>query len=141
MSGNKSQRPDEETRREESPSFKERRKKPDFIVRMTTILSLLSWAFALMVWVTLDLAKPEKARWWEIQNNIAVRSKWDVALLPTAYGLLISSLALCLLAFVFNTMRRKRKTDKYKKSVFIIGIIDIIGLVLFLIVFGRYFLW
>ena len=53
-----------------------------------------------------------------------------------AFFLLIAALAICVIAFFFNKARMRRKTDKYRKSVIIIGAITIIGVVLFLVRFG-----
>jgi len=124
-----------------SYNFQERRKKADWIAKATTIMSLLAWVAALAVWVFLDMASPDKENMFTRAFGINVRGYWDVSLLPSAFILLIGSLVLCLIAFFFNKLRMRRKTDKYRKSVFIIGGITIIGIVAFLVRFGSMFLW
>jgi len=119
----------------------ERRKKADWIVNLAAILSLLAWLIALAVWVFLDMAAAEREHIFTRMFEVAVRGHWDVTLLPIAFGLLIAALCICILAFFLNKLRMKRKTDKYRKSVFIIGGITIIGIVLFLVRFGSYFIW
>jgi len=136
MSGN------EKPRSGREQSFQERRRKADWIVKMATILSLIAWAVAVAVWVVLDRASPEKEVEWFTSiarkrgTDIVIRDYWDSTLLPLAFGLLIAALAICVLAFFFNKLRMRRKTDKYRKSIIIIGIITIFGLALFLFRFG-----
>ena len=128
--------------------FQERRRKSDWITRMAAILSFVSWAIAFAVWVVLESASPERERMFitsflreTMGAETIIRDQWDVTLLPLAFWLLIVSLAICVTAFIFNALRMRRKTDKYRKSVIIIGSVTIIGIVLFLVRFGSYFLF
>ena len=123
--------------------YLERRRKEDWVVRMATILSLVAWAVIVVVWFVLEAARPERAM--EFINSLLrvhfdsptyARAHWEATLLPPAFGLLIASLVICVVAFVFNKMRMKRKTDKYRKSIFLAGGITIIGIIAFLIHFG-----
>jgi len=123
--------------------YLERRKKADWMVRMAAILSFISWGFALAVWVVLEMASPEREHRFitsilskHHDATIYIRNYWDKTLLPVAFILLVVSLAICLVAFFFNKMRMRRKTDKYRKSIIVIGVITIAGIVLFLIRFG-----
>jgi len=126
--------------------FLERRKKVDWIVRIASVLSFISWGVALAVWVVLDLASPERETFFASlarsnrtifgSNQTYIRTYWDQNLLPIAFLLLVASLAICLVAFFFNKARMRRKTDKYRKSIIVIGIITIAGIVAFLIRFG-----
>ena len=122
---------------------RDRRKKADWMVRMATILSAVSWAGAIAVWAVLETAAPER-EWRFITSfmsqvhdaEIRIRHHWDQSLLPVAFALLAGSLGVCIAAFVFNKMRMRRKTDKYRKSIIVIGTITILGIVMFLIRFG-----
>ena len=123
--------------------YLERRKKSDWIVKMATILSLISWAFAIAVWAVLEAASPERNYEFitsffssRLDAQIQIRSYWDTTLLPIAFLLLVASFAICLAGFIFNKMRMRRKTDKYRKSIIIIGIITILGIAVFLVRFG-----
>ena len=126
-------------------SFQDRRKKADWIVKMATILTLIAWGVALAVWVVLDAASPEKDVTWFTSIgrkrgvDIVIRDYWDSTLLPIAFSLLLAALAICLLAFFFNKIRMKRKTDKYRLSIIIIGSITVIGIILFIFRFGLPF--
>ena len=119
----------------------ERRKKADWIVRMAAIFSILSWVVAFTVWIFIDQASPEKGHMFTSAYNVAVREHWDETFLPLAFGLLIAALLLCIMAFFFNKLRMRRKTDKYRKSIITIGVITIVGIVMFVIRFGVNGIW
>ena len=130
---------DEKPRVRAASEFVERRKKVDWVVRMATILSVLSWIVATVVLFVLDRAQPDKEHMFTRFFSIAVRDYWESPLLIVAFILLIVSLCICIFAFVFNMLRMKRKTDKYKKSIIIIGVITILGIVFFIFRFGIIF--
>jgi len=127
---------DEKLRDREGSEFVERRKKVDWVVRMATILSVLSWVVASAVLFVLDRASPEKEHMFTRMFGVTVRGYWETPLLSIALILLIGSLGICIFAFIFNMLRMKRKTDKYKKSILIIGSLTILGIVFFIIRFG-----
>jgi len=128
--------------KEEEDSKKERRKKPDWVSRMATILSLSAWTIMLAVWVVLEAASPDREMmfintFFNAHFGTAGfgRARWDYSLVYTAYILLLVSLGTCVVAFLFNKMRMKRKSDKYKTSIFVIGGITIIAIIAFMIRF------
>jgi len=123
--------------------YLDRRKKVDWIVRMATVLSLVSWGFAIAVWAVLEAASPEQDRKFitsfmssRLDAQIYIRRYWDTTLLPIAFLLLVVSFAVCLAAFFFNKLRMRRKTDKYRKSIIVIGVVTFVGIIVFLIRFG-----
>ena len=125
------------------PDYLDRRKKVDWVVRMATVLSIISWVFAFAVWIVLEEASPEKNRKFitsflssRLDVQVQIRSYWDETLLPIAFLLLVASFVVCLVAFFFNKLRMRRKTDKYRKSIIIIGIVTFVGIVVFLFRFG-----
>jgi len=131
---------------EEKEKNKDRRQRKDIVTRMATILSLLAWAIMIAVWVVLELASPERGMLftqsffqWHFGTDAtgALRTRWDRQLVYLAYVLMLASFGSCFFAFIFNRMRMKRKTDKYKKSIFIIAGITLVAFVAFLIRFGS----
>jgi len=120
----------------------DRRKKKDWVGRMATILSLTAWGIMIAVWVVLDAAAPERVQTFTATffratfgTEIVTRSRWDYTLVYVAYILMLVSLGASIFAFIFNKMRMKRKSDKYKISNVVIGGITVIVLVVFLIRF------
>ena len=123
---------------------RERRKRVDWVSRMATILSLCAWGIMIAVWVVLDSASPERGMlftqsFFQVHFDTdavsALRTRWNYPLVYAAYILMLVSLGTCAIAFIMNKMRMKRKTDKYKKSIFIVGGITIIAFVAFMIRF------
>jgi len=119
-----------------------RRKKTDWVGRMATILSFVTWIIMIAIWAVLDAAAPEKetrfiTSFFDVHFGTAplIRDRWDHALVYVAFILLLVSLSTCIIAFLFNKMRMKRKRDKYKKSIFIAGGITVIALTVFLLRF------
>jgi len=131
---------------DEKEKNKDRRQRKDIITRMATILSLCAWTIMIAVWVVLELASPERGMMftqtffeWHFGTDAtgAIRVRWDRQMVYLAYVLMLASFGTCLFAFLFNRMRMKRKSDKYKKSIFIIAGITAIAFVAFLIRFGS----
>ena len=136
----------ENIRSAKAGAYSERRKKEDWMVKAAAILSVIAWGVAIAVWYVLEAAAPEREMRFitslmetRFDTPTAVRQYWDAALLQSAFGLLAAALIICVIAFIFNKMRMKRKTDKYRKSIFILGGISIIGIIAFLIRFGLPF--
>jgi len=135
MSGN------EGRRHHEASGFEDRRKRTDWITYMATILGVVSWIVAFSVGLLLDLASPEREHMFSRMFGTSVRNYWDPALLPIAFGLLVASFCICCLALLFNALRKRRKTDRFKKPVIVIGIVTFVGILFFIYRFGAYFLW
>jgi len=121
---------------------KDRRQKVDWVGRFATILSLCAWGIMIAVWIVLETASPERdmkfiTSFFDVQFGTApsVRTRWNYSMVYTAYILMLVSLGTCVIAFFLNKMRMKRKRDKYKKSIFIIGGITIIAFIAFMIRF------
>jgi len=126
---------------DEKEKNKDRRQKRDWVTKMPTILSIMAWGVLAAVWVMLDIAAPDKRHGWlsffevNFGSTIAYNTRWDRGLVNISYILLMVSIGLCLIAFGFNKMRKRRKTDTYRFSVFFVGVVSIIALVAFLINF------
>jgi len=132
--------------REEKEKKKDRRQRKDIISRLATILSLLAWAIMIGVWVVLEFASPDRGMMftqsffqWHFGTDAtgALRTRWDRQLVYIAYVMMLISFGSCAFAFIFNRMRMKRKSDRYKKSIFIIAGVTLIAFIAFLIRFGS----
>jgi Ni/Fe-hydrogenase subunit HybB-like protein len=131
---------DNDTTAPQERVFTERRRKPDWVTNMATVLSFVSWVVAFGVWIALDMASPEKVDMFTTQFNVNVRGWWDTSLLLVAFILLVTSFGICSMAFIFNMLRKRRKTDKYRKSILIIGAVTVLGIIAFWIRFGDLFI-
>ena len=115
----------------------DRRKKKDWITKMPVALTLISWAILAAVWVLLDQAAPLKDYGWLsfFDGYNTPNRPWQRVPVNISYILLMVSIGLCVVAFGFNKMRMRRKTDKLKISVFFVGIVSVVAFVAFLIYF------
>jgi len=121
-----------------------RRKGKDWVSQMSTIMTIVAWVIMLAVWVVIEAASPEVE--WAFLSGFGrvhfgmepvLRQRWDRALVYIAYVLLISSIGMSAIALVFNLMRKRRKSDKIKKSVLFTGGLTVILLVIFLMNFWN----
>ena len=115
----------------------DRRRQADWVVKAATVLSVLSWVVAFMVTLMLDIASPERDNLFSSLMGGAVRGEWDTTVLLGAFIMLVISLVCCIVAFLFNMKRMRRKTDKYRKSEIIMGLISMAGIIFFIINFGA----
>ena len=123
-----------------TPAFTENRKGSDWIIKLTNIFGIIPWAVVIAVWMVLDFAAPYQATFFSnlARNRSGIEINveyWDEALLPVAFFMLLISLAFCLAAFILNTFRMRRKTDRYRRSVMVIGGITVIAIAAFVIKF------
>jgi len=132
-------------KRDEEENKDRRKKKSDLVIRMSNILNLGAWAIMLAVWAVIDRAAPQKGMmmintFFDVHFGVAGqgRTGWDRSLIYTAYLMMLFSLGSCLIAFVLNLMRRKRKNDKLRISIIFISVITIVVFVIFLLNFWRY---
>ena len=115
----------------------DRRRQADWVVKAAAILSVLSWIVAFSVTLLLDIAAPERGNMFSSLLGGTVQDGWNTTLLPIAFISLVMSLVCCIAAFIFNMMRMRRKSDKYRKSVIIMGFISMAGIIFFVINFGA----
>ena len=123
---------------EREKAFVNKRKQADWVVNAAAVLSVIAWVFAFLVTLVLDLASPERDNFFtNFLGDGTVRAEWDTTLLPIGLILLVVSFLCCVAAFMFNMMRMRRKTDKYRKSVIIMGLLSLAGIVFFVVRFGS----
>ena len=129
---------------EREQSFRNRRKQADWVVNTAAVLSVLAWVVAFSVVLVLDIAS-ENVQMEGLQAWLASGaatgggsgSGWNIVLLrQIGLILLVVSFLCSVAAFIFNMMRMRRKTDKYRKSVIIMGLITLVGIVFYVIRFG-----
>lgn len=116
--------------------FVERRKRRDWVTRAISIISIAGWVLAISALLFLQTASPQGADMFTINSRTVLKSSWNTNLLRIILVMLIVVFVACAFGFCFNLLRHKRKTDRYKKSIIILGLISIAGIALFLLVFG-----
>jgi len=119
-------------------SFQEKRRQADWVVNAASALSVASWLVAFSVLLLLDIASPERANFFSNVFEGTLRTAWNLPLLYAAFMLLILAVISCIAAFIFNMMRMRRKTDKYRKSIIVIGLVTVVGFIFFTMRFAGY---
>ena len=119
-------------------NFKERRRRSDWMVNASAVFSVVSWLFTIIGLLFIDVAAPRQTNFFTNVFDGSAQVSWNSNVLVFSYVLLVFSIASCITAFAFNMMRMRRKTDRVRKSVIIIGLTTIIGFILFTITFSDY---
>ena len=119
-------------------SFQEKRRQADWVVNAASALSVASWLVAFSVLLLLDIASPERADFFSNVFEGNLRTAWNLPILYAAFILLILAIISCIAAFIFNMMRMRRKTDKYRKSIIVIGLVTVVGFIFFTMRFAGY---
>jgi len=120
---------------------KDRRKRINWVSVIATVLSLAAWVIMLAVWYVLYEAAPEKEYGWlsffavNFDTVASYRTRWNYNLVYLAYVLILVSMGSCAISILLGRMRKKRKTDRIHKSVYVIAGITVIGFIVFLIRF------
>ncbi|MCL2125660.1 MAG: hypothetical protein FWH33_06700 [Oscillospiraceae bacterium] len=118
--------------------YVERRKKQDWVVRSVTIIAIIGWISALFAFLLIQRASPLHENFITRILNVDVASYWNSAMLRGAFIAILVSFLISLIGFLFNMTRHRRKTDKYNKLLITIGVLSVIVLVVFLVLFARY---
>ena len=114
----------------------DRRRQVDWVVKTAATLSVIAWLVAFTVLILLDFASPDRVDFFSNVWGGDLRAYWDGRLLIISFVMLLVSFICCVIAFLFNMMRMRRKTDKYRKSVFIMGSVSLVAIIVFIIRFG-----
>jgi len=121
-----------------------RRKRKDWVTWMSTIMTLVAWVTIIAVWAVIEVAAPEVewaflAGFGRVHFDMepVLRTDWDYALIYIAFFLLLASIIMSAVALLFNFLRKKRKTDKVKKSIIVTGGISVIAFIFFMLSFRN----
>ena len=119
--------------------YVERRRGKDWITKGIEILSGVSWVAIIAIFVSVGFAKPQGGGGsWALTNMLGqiVVSTPNYFYYRLARYLSLATFLLCLFGFVFNIFRHKRKTDRYRKSLIIFGVVSLISFVYWTIRLG-----
>ena len=122
--------------------MRERRRQSDWLVKASILMSALAWVVLFAVWIVMYFAAEYKPGFFNVFLQVDVpENPLTQTLLPVAFTLLIVALVICVFAFIFNLLRMRRKTDRYRKSIFIVAGVTIIAIIAFVYNFGGSFIW
>jgi hypothetical protein len=108
--------------------MKNRRRGPDFVIKLINWISGISWAILVAIFLFLIISNPTSKGMSVSRPSLkATSTAW---MSNAIYAFLIFLIILSIAGIVFNMTRMKRKTDKMKLTFFFSGILAIIGLII-----------
>lgn len=108
-----------------------RRKGPDLWVRSLRYLALAGWLALIAALVVLDRAKPQVETFFERVYDIRLHQQWDMALARYLLWLMVAGLVLSVLGLFINARRNRRRTDQWRLSLILLGLISLAGIALY----------
>ena len=121
-----------------APKFVDRRKRPNWIVRIVSGIAVLGWICVFIALLFIDNAAPAQENFITIYLGETVVGYWKESMLRGAFVATIASFVACVLGFILNITFHRRKTDRYSKLLITVSIASTIILVVFLINFSSY---
>lgn len=91
--------------------YKNRRGKPDPIIRWLELSSILVWIIFMFNIVAILSAKPVEEGFFDRLFDVSVRSYWDIRYLQRSLIISIAQLVISVVSILLNTRRMKRKYD------------------------------
>lgn len=113
--------------------FTERRRGPDAVIKAVWWTVGISWVLIITALLITSEAQPKFETFVDRMLKVSVRNYWDIDLLRYAFYVLLLNLAACIVGFVLNILRQKRKTDKISKSIIVLSVITLSGILWYLI--------
>ena len=121
---------------ERSPN--DRRRRADLITRGVKAVSMFGSLCAVIAIVMLGIAKPEGENFITGLLNSSDAGGWNTTLLIWAYAAIMISLLTSVIGLIFNTVRLRRKADRFNKMLILHCGVSAILVVLFLVNYSRY---
>ena len=120
------------------PRRERRKKRSDVFINAAAVSSVLAWVAIVIALPILLEARPSSGvTIFATLLQFAVEpTNWNNSLLRTVFVLLISALGISALGIALNLLRHRRKTDRFRKSLFISGGVSLAGLIVFVITLG-----
>jgi hypothetical protein len=115
----------------EQRMFVERRQGPDLLVRWVKWTGYCAWILALIIIGITTYAKPQIETFFDRLLEVKLRKTWDMELMQYAFYLMVATFILCSIALVVNFRRKRRKSDRFNKSILFLGIVSLFGAILY----------
>lgn len=125
-----------ESRYRSSPVIYERRRRKDILTRAIPVIGAVSLVLIICFILFLSEATPEGENFFTRILNITPSNQLDWFFVQLAFVIISINLVLCITGLVFNLLRHKRKTDRFNKPVIISLVCSLIGMTVFLVLFG-----
>ena len=115
----------------------ERRRGPDFWVKLINWVASVAWIMMLVGLYLFEKAKPRFSTFFDRSFEVPVATGWDYDLIRRMMLAMLAVLSLCTIGLAINSQRHKRRDDRYNLSLIILGVISSIVIIIFCIYFGS----
>jgi hypothetical protein len=124
----------------EERRMNERRTGPDPLIKLTWSISKLSWMIVLFLvifsWILISsILLIDYVSQTPFSNNntdrniLGLPSDWYSLVMNYTYYLFIAVFVICAFGLILNSFRHSRKSDTYNRSLIVLSIISIIGII------------
>lgn len=108
--------------------IEQRRQGADLWVKIIHWLGVCVWVLMIVVLMLTDKARPPMATFLDRVLQVELRTTWDLGLVRYACFLMIIILCLCTAGFFINSKRHQRKSDRYSRSLIVMGSLSALGI-------------
>ncbi len=110
----------------------DRRRGPDFWIRILAWLGGISWFLMFAAMFIIDRAKPEAEKILSRVSGAEVSTTWDQTLLGYLFYLVIFGVCVSTVGIMINSKRYRREGDKFRLTLIVLGMLSIIGIAMYL---------
>ncbi|MFQ5715017.1 MAG: hypothetical protein ACE5GU_13400 [Candidatus Scalinduaceae bacterium] len=113
----------------------DRRRGPDFWIRILGWLGGISWFLMFAAMFIIDRAKPEAEKIITRASGAEVSTTWDQTLIGYLFYLVIFGLCISTVGIMINSKRYRRDEDRFRLTLILLGMLSIFGIAIYLFTF------
>ncbi len=107
----------------------DRRKGPDPWVKALEWLGVFGWLLMFTALFIFDRAKPESENFLIKATKVEASTTWNQELTTALFYLMIFGLCISIIGIAINSRRYRRKDDRFRITLIILGMISIFGII------------
>jgi hypothetical protein len=108
------------------------------LVKWVKWTGIVSWIVLFSIMLITDMAKPPIETFFDRMFNVKLRTYWDTGLIRLALVFMVVLFLLSVAGIIANSMRHRRKTDRYNKSVIFSATASFIGILFYIFYFQLF---
>ncbi len=117
----------------EEKTIHHRRKGPDRLLILINVLILISFFIVFLIIIIVLLPETSQQLLDYRKLDASYGENWKSSLLQYALYLMILQVLISVAGLIIRSARHKRRTDRYPASLITLGILSLIGVVLFIV--------
>ncbi len=113
----------------------DRRKGPDPWVKALEWLGVFGWLLMFAALFIIDRAKPQSENILVNAAKVEASTIWNQELTNALFYLMIFGLCISIIGIVINSRRYRRKDDRFRITLIMLGVISIFGIIKYILSF------